>query len=94
MLKEIVESIEYDEWIEISTAINKEVDDSEIALTKYDREASGLIPEKTRTSSAYKKDKSTFDQAFKKLQNFNKNSSKAFVKKQTQERRKNRYNIK
>lgn len=53
----------------------------------------GLTSEEIRTSDKYKDANSRYKIAFKKLQDFNKNSPKGFLKKLSTEERKKRYNL-
>ena len=94
MLIEILEDLDYETWNKQSLELNSFVDKmgdivNKIAKTDPDRQG-GLVSDKVTGSAKYRKAKKDYDVAFRKLQNFNKNSSKAFQRRQSKEHRANR----
>ena len=94
MLREIVEAniLKYGDWKQASDDINSEVDKLSDILQKFPSGSMGLTPDEVRNSKEYKSAKKNFDNAFKKLQDFNKNSSKEFKRQKSKEHRANRGN--
>jgi len=86
---DIVELVTYDQWDlesrEINNAVNKASDELNKAFKKM---PSGGLSDEVRATPKFKKLKQAYNIAFKKLQDFNKKSSKAFQKKQKMEKRK------
>lgn len=88
----------YEDWIVRAEKINLKVDDAENFLNKTISElleeknikigSMGLLPDEVRESEKFKIANKRFKIAFEELRNFNKNSSKAFMRKRSELKRK------
>ncbi len=88
--KNLLDTDNYNDWINNSKKINQYVDTLEYELKDYisyklkelNIESSlGLVPNEIRNDKKYKELKVKFDSAFKKLQEFNKASPKKYKQK-------------
>ena len=93
MLREILYEnnlLSYGEWKKASDNLNSQVDGFSDRLNTFPRGEMGLTPDDVQNSKEYKLAKQNYNNAFKKLQNFNKKSSKEFLRRESKERRANR----
>ena len=92
MLKEIVENniLSYGDWKQASKDLNSQVDDYSDKLNSFPKGEMGLTPDEVRNSKEYKLAKQNYNNAFKRLRDFNKKSSKEFKRRESKERRANR----
>jgi len=92
MVREIIENLneeaDYSFWKVNKGTLEDDVDNMEKSLKDIAGVTNGgLVPEKIRTSKEYIKADQMFRRAFKKLQDFNKKSPKAFQRKLSKETR-------
>lgn len=87
----LVEEQTYEDWNAESKKLNAEVDKADVEINKAAGKTNGgLVSDEVRQSKEYKTASSNYNKAFKALQNFNKLSPKAFMKRQAKEYRANR----
>jgi len=87
---ELAEEINYDEWKLASEKLNSDVDAADKKLKGVIGDTSksgGSVPDDIKNSPQFKKADKEYKIAFKKLQNFNKTSPKAYMKQHTKDRR-------
>ncbi len=92
MLREIVEAVEqdYEAWLKASAEVRKTVDDISDKMDVMIKKSPGSMggaSEELRVNKDFRALKKQFDSAFKYLQNFNKTSPKAFLKREFKEKR-------
>jgi hypothetical protein len=94
MFREILETTtpDFSVWKVNKSTLEDEVDRLDKALKNIVGNTNGgLVPDVIRTSKEYEKANAMFKKAFKKLQDFNKQAPKGFLKKLSKESRIRRY---
>ena len=82
---------EYAKWLNTSKKLNARVDATSAVMQQFPKGAMGLTPEAVRFSVEFKAADAAFQRAFRMLQDFNKNSPKAFLRRASAERRARRW---
>ena len=82
---------EYVKWLNTSKKLNAQVDATSAAMQQFPTGAMGLTPDAVKFSVEFKAADAAFQRAFRMLQDFNKNSPKAFKRRASVERRARRW---